>query len=100
MNSYDCCIKKSSKSKKVGELSNLLKIVSDNSRLQILCILQTNEHCVCELIKETCLSQSLISHHLKDLKDINLVSDRKDGKWVYYSLTNEGQRITNLLFQI
>ena len=100
MHSYDCCSKKSSKSKKVGELSNLLKIVSDNSRLQILCILQTGEHCVCELIKETNLSQSLISHHLKDLKETNLVSDRKSGKWVYYSLTDKGQRITNLLFQI
>lgn len=100
MNSYDCCSKKSSKSKKVGELSFLLKIVSENSRLQILCILQKDEHCVCELIKETKLSQSLISHHLKDLKDANLVSDRKDGKWVHYSLTDEGKRITNLLFQI
>ncbi len=100
MYSYDCCSSKSSKSKKIGDLSALLKIVSENSRLQILCILQSNEHCVCELIEEIKLSQSLISHHLKDLKDYGLVSDRKDGKWVYYSLTDEGKRITNLLFQI
>lgn len=100
MNSYDCCSDKSFKSKKIGELSNLLKIVSENSRLQILCILQKNEHCVCELIKETKLSQSLISHHLKDLKDVGLVSDRKEGKWIHYSLTTKGQQITNLLFQI
>jgi ArsR family transcriptional regulator len=100
MHSYDCCSKTSPKSKKLGELSSLLKMVSENSRLQILCILHTDEHCVCELIKETKLSQSLISHHLKDLKDSNLVSDRKDGKWAYYSLTNEGKRITNLLLQI
>ena len=100
MNSYKCCSSDNSKSKKVGDLSFLLKIVSENSRLQILCILQKDEHCVCELIKETKLSQSLISHHLKDLKDANLVSDRKEGKWVYYSLTDEGKRITNLLFQI
>lgn len=100
MNSCDCCSGKSSKSKKVGELSSLLKMISENSRLQILCILQTGEHCVCELIEETKLSQSLISHHLKDLKDANLVSDQKEGKWVHYSLTNKGKRITNLLFQI
>ena len=84
-NFYNCCSKKTSKSKKIGELSSLLKIVSENNRLQILCILQIDEHCVCELIKETKLSQSLISHHLKDLKDANLVSDRKEGKWVHYS---------------
>ena len=100
MVSYDCCSSSDSKSKKVGELSVLLKIVSENSRLQILCILQTGEHCVCELMESSNLSQSLISHHLKDLKDANLVSSKKVGKWVHYSLTNEGKRITNLLFQI
>lgn len=100
MSSYDCCSSDNSKSKKVGELSALLKIVSENSRLQILCILQKDEHCVCELMEATNLSQSLISHHLKDLKEVDLVSDRKEGKWVYYSLTDEGKRITNLLFQI
>ena len=84
----------------IKELSTLLKLISDNSRLQILCILQKDEHCVCKLMEKTKLSQSLISHHLKDLKDSNLVSDRKDGKWVHYSLTDEGKRITNLLFKI
>lgn len=82
------------------ELSTLLKLISDNSRLQILCIIQKDEHCVCELIEETKLSQSLISHHLKDLKDYGLVSDRKQGKWSYYSLTPKGQKITNLIFKI
>lgn len=100
MNSYECCSSNDSKSKKVGDLSVLLKIISENSRLQILCILQIGEHCVCELIAATNLSQSLISHHLKDLKDFNLVSSKKVGKWVHYSLTDEGKRITNLLFQI
>jgi len=100
MSSYKCCSTDGSKSKIVGGLSDLLKLVSDNSRLQILCILQKEEHCVCELMEETNLSQSLISHHLKDLKDADLVSDRKDGKWSFYSLTPKGQRITNLIFQI
>ena len=100
MRSYKCCSSDDSESKKIGNLSVLLKIVSDNSRLQILCILQTGEHCVCELIEASNLSQSLISHHLKDLKDAKLVSSKKVGKWVHYSLTDEGKRITNLLFQI
>lgn len=100
MGSYECCSSTGLGLKKIRELSTLLKLVSDNSRLQILCILKNSEHCVCELMEETRLSQSLISHHLKDLKEANLVSDRKDRKWVFYSLTNDGKRITNLLFQI
>jgi ArsR family transcriptional regulator len=82
------------------ELSALLKLISENNRLQILHFLQKEEYCVCKLMEKTNLSQSLISHHLKDLKDINIVADRKEGKWVHYSLTTEGKRITDLLFQI
>jgi ArsR family transcriptional regulator len=82
------------------ELSTLLKLISENSRLQILYLLQKGEYCVCKLIKETKLSQSLISHHLKDLKNVDLVSKRIDGKWSHYSLTPKGQEITNLIFKI
>jgi ArsR family transcriptional regulator len=85
---------------KTEDLATFLKLISDNSRLQILCILKKGEHCVCQLIKQTKLSQSLISHHLKDLKEANLVSDRKEGKWSYYSLTAKGEKITNLIFKI
>lgn len=46
------------------------------------------------------MSQSLISHHLKDLKDAGVVTDNKQGLRVYYSLTDKGKQITNLLFKI
>ena len=82
------------------KLSNLLKLISEKSRLLILCIISKKECCVCKLIEETKLSQSLISHHLKDLKDYGLVVDRKDSKWSYYSLTSKGVEITNLIFKI
>lgn len=100
MGSYKCCSNDKIKSEEVGELSTFLKLISENSRLQILCILKNGEHCVCELMEGTKLSQSLISHHLKDLKDAGLVVDRKDSKWVYYSLTSRGIEITNLIFKI
>jgi ArsR family transcriptional regulator, arsenate/arsenite/antimonite-responsive transcriptional repressor len=100
MSSYKCCSSDSPKSKEVGELSALLKLISENSRLQILCILKNGEHCVCQLMEHAKLSQSLISHHLKDLKDAGLVIDRKDSKWAYYSLTPKGISITKLIFQI
>ncbi|MDD4136022.1 MAG: metalloregulator ArsR/SmtB family transcription factor [Candidatus Shapirobacteria bacterium] len=84
----------------IKEISALLKLISETNRLKILYLLQKREHCVCELIKETKLSQSLISHHLKDLKDINLVSKRIESKWSHYSLTPKGQKITKLIFKL
>jgi ArsR family transcriptional regulator len=84
----------------VDLLSSLLKIVSEESRLKILCILRHGEHCVCEIMNHINLSQSLISHHLSDLKKAGIVSDVKRGLRVYYSLNAKGEHITNLLFQI
>lgn len=68
--------------------------------MKLLCILRRGEHCVCELMDHVDLSQSLVSHHLKDLKEIGVVIDEKRGLRVYYSLTDKGIHITNLLFQI
>jgi len=68
--------------------------------LKILCMLRRGGHCVCELEEYVCLSQSLISHHLKDLKDAGIVMDEKKGLRVYYSLTKKGEKIINLLFTL
>jgi ArsR family transcriptional regulator len=100
MGSYSCCKNETKEIKQVNKLSDLLKLVGDTSRLKLLCILRQKEHCVCELIEHVNLSQSLISHHLQDLKKIGVVSDEKRGQYVYYALTDEGKRITNLIFQI
>ena len=100
MGSYKCCSDIKTNTKRAGEVSSILRLVSDNNRLRLLSILQNGEHCVCQLLVHTKLSQSLISHHLKDLKDVGLVVDRKDGKWSYYSLTNKGLEIIRLLLKI
>lgn len=100
MRSYSCCKRESLKSKDIEDLSSTLKLVSDESRLKILCILSQGTHCVCEIQKHLSLSQSLISHHLKDLKDAGLVDFKKEKNKVYYFLTEKGRKITNLLFKI
>ncbi|MCX6013490.1 MAG: metalloregulator ArsR/SmtB family transcription factor [Chloroflexi bacterium] len=100
MSSYSCCSVSSKESKQVSSLSNTLKIVSEESRLKLLCILRQGKHCVCELMEHVDLSQSLISHHLKDLKGAGIVADKKQGLRVYYSLTDKGKHITDLLFSI
>lgn len=100
MRSCKCCSSTTSESKRVESLASTLKIVAEESRLKILCILRDGEHCVCEIMEQVGLSQSLISHHLKDLKEIGVIKDKKDGLRVYYSLTSKGKNITNLIFKI
>lgn len=100
MGSYSCCASKSTESKQITRLTSLLKIVTEESRLKLLCILKQGSHCVCEMKEHVNLSQSLISHHLKDLKEAGIVQDEKKGSRVYYSLTKKGGHIINLLFSL
>lgn len=100
MGSYSCCSLSRKESKQVTSISSLLKLVSEESRLKLLCIIRQGEHCVCEIMKHVDMSQSLISHHLRNLKKAGVVTDNKRGLKVYYSLTRKGRRITDLLFNI
>ncbi len=100
MGSYRCCEPNKQEYNKISSLSSLLKLVGEESRLKILCLLNQGEHCVCELTKHTRLSQSLISHHLKSLKDADLIKDRKEEQWVHYSLTIRGKKLSRLLFKL
>jgi ArsR family transcriptional regulator len=100
MSSYSCCSPSKLEFKQVSLLSSLLKLVGEESRLKILCILKKGQHCVCEIEKHVNQSQSLISHHLRDLKAAGLVEDEKKGLWVHYSLTEQGKNITNSLFNL
>lgn len=100
MGSYSCCSPEKKEYTQLYSLSSLLKLVGENNRLQTLCILRQGKHCVCELNEHINTSQSLLSHHLKDLKNGGLIIDKKQGLKVFYSLTPKGKRITNLLFKI
>ncbi|MCF7925460.1 MAG: metalloregulator ArsR/SmtB family transcription factor [Candidatus Izimaplasma sp.] len=65
---------------------NLFKIYSDYTRLRIIDLLTEAEHCVQDIANTLETSQSAISHQLKQLRDNNVVSARKEGKQVFYSL--------------
>ena len=61
--------------------------LSNEIRLRCLVLLQSEgELCVCELTHALALSQPMISRHLALLRDTNLVIDRREGQWVYYSI--------------
>ena len=66
-----------------------LSALADETRLRILELLLDGERCVCELTDALGLGQSLLSFHLRTLKETGLVTDRREGRWVYYAASPE-----------
>jgi len=83
----NCCKTKSDKNTK--QATEFLKIISEKNRLKILCILQDNEKCVCEIWQFLNLPQNLVSHHLKVLKDFGLITSKKDSLKVFYKINKK-----------
>jgi ArsR family transcriptional regulator len=100
MDSYRCCSKSDLSNTQLNAVSTILKVVAAESRLRLLCLLCQGEHCVCDILPHLKMSQSLVSHHLRDLKDAGLVSHNKVGLKVFYSLTEYGREMTQILFTI
>ena len=73
------------------ELSEYFMALSEVTRLKIVQLLTEREMCVCELVDRLGISQPAVSHHLGVLRRAGLISDRKSGKWTYYSL--DGNKI-------
>lgn len=73
----------------IDKMSKLFKVLGDNTRLKIINALLKTEMCVCDISYLLNMSQSLISHQLRVLKDARLVKYRRSGKVVYYSLDDE-----------
>jgi len=100
MRSYKCCTPTGQINQALEKSVSLLKILSDVSRIKILCILNKESYCVADLYSKACLSQSLTSHHLRDLKKYDLVKSKKIGQKVCYSLTLKGQKVYKLIFNL
>jgi ArsR family transcriptional regulator len=64
----------------------LFHALSDEIRLDVVGLLLHGERCVCDLMDELEMAQSRLSWHLKTLSDAGIISGRKEGRWVYYSL--------------
>jgi len=75
--------------------SRLFKALADKTRLKILMLLDIREMCVCEIMVALDLTQPTASHHLGILETVGLVKDKREGKWVFYSLKNK--RIMKLM---
>ena len=73
----------------IAETARWFHALSDETRLEIIDRLLGGERCVCELTDALDAAQSRLSFHLKVLKDADLVTDRRDGRWVYYTLNRD-----------
>ena len=83
------------------QASRLLKALSNQDRLMILCILASREKCVSELEDILGIRQPTLSQQLARLRADDLVTTRREGKVVYYSLaSSEAGQVIRLLYEL
>ena len=76
----------------VSRAVELFHALSDETRLEIVRRLRDGERCVCDLTDLLDAAQSRLSFHLKVLKDAGLVIDRRESRWIHYSLNRDAFR--------
>src|SRR5665647_478156 len=86
---FKCCGKNSKEAGNVDKIYTFLRAVADPNRLKILCVLQSGSKCVCEIVPAVGISDKLASHHLKQLKGIGLLIEKRMGNFIYYSLNKK-----------
>lgn len=69
-------------------LQRYFQILGDSSRLKIISFIGDKERAVSEIVNETKMSQPLVSHHLRILKESQLLETKRTGPFVYYKITN------------
>ncbi|MGI6728190.1 MAG: ArsR/SmtB family transcription factor [Anaerovoracaceae bacterium] len=74
---------------KLYDLADFFKILGDSTRVKIMWALDINEMCVCDLAVLLNMTKSAISHQLRTLREANLVKFRREGKNVFYSLSDK-----------
>ncbi len=83
--------------KEAKKLADLFKVFGDTTRIRILYVLFQSEMCVCDLAETLDMTQSAISHQLQVLKRMKMVTDRREGRTVFYSLAD--RHIENIINQ-
>ena len=71
----------------------IFKAFCDENRIRILNILSSGEKCASKLLEALSVTQPTLSHHMKILCDSGVVKARKEGKWMHYSLSQEGLKV-------
>lgn len=82
----------------MNELVVTAKAFADPTRVRILAALRGGELCVCELSDALGVTQSTLSTHLQVIRDAGLVQTRRDGKWIYYTVSAEMEQLLESVF--
>ena len=70
------------------EILSIIKALSDGNRLRVIvALMKHKELCVCQITEMLRLAMATVSRHMSVLQNAGLVSSRKDGRWVYYKLS-------------
>ena len=88
---------------KIKQITKILKALSDESRIRIICLLKNKKDvCVCEITEIIGLAQPTISSHLRLLESAGLIESSKSGQWVNYNINDSldpfSMEYVNLLF--
>lgn len=86
---FKCCAKSSAEADNIGKAYAFLRAVADPNRLKILCVLRGGSKCVCEIIPAIGISDKLASHHLKQLKRVGLLVEKREGNFIRYALNKK-----------
>ena len=78
----------------------LFKALADETRLRILNLIRHRELCVCQIVDVLGLGQSKVSRHLAHLRNAGLVSDRREGLWMHYSMAQPDGKLGERLFDL
>lgn len=87
----------------IDKAATILKLMGDKTRLSMVSLLDLDECCVCEFVEIFQMSQPAISQHLRKLKDVGLITEKRNKHWVFYSLNKENEAyplIESLLAQL
>lgn len=95
---FKCCAKNSRDEENISETYSFLRSIADSNRLKIICVLRSGPKCVCEIVPIVGISDKLVSHHLKQLKNIGLLTEKREGNFIHYSLNAKAIRKYKKIF--
>ena len=72
--------------------AGIFKAFCDENRIKILRLLSSGEKCACILLEDLQITQPTLSHHMKILCDSGVVTGKKEGKWMHYSISEDGAK--------
>lgn len=67
----------------------VIKALADETRLEILNMLSEGEKCACKILEKFNITQPTLSYHMKILTESGIITARRDGAWMHYSLNEE-----------